>query len=111
MKKSLIAALALACLPVAAVYAQGQQEQQQTPQDRRAAAMEQFNERFTAADVDGDGRLTREEAAAKMPGVASHFDELDVDHKGYLTKRDIAMGMRKMAQERKANGGQMAPQQ
>ena len=104
MKKSLIAALAVVLLPLGA-YAQGQQEQQPAPsQDRRAAALEQFNERFSAADADGDGRLTREEAAAKMPGVAAHFDQLDADHKGYLTKRDVAMGMRKMMQERKANG-------
>jgi opacity protein-like surface antigen len=108
MKKSLIAACAVAVLSIGAAFAQGVQEQPQPSQDtaprteHRAAAAQQFNQRFSEADVNGDGMLTREEAAAKLPGIAAHFDQLDTEHKGYLTKRDVLLGMRKMQAERRA---------
>lgn len=45
--------------------------------------------RFRAADKDGDGKLTREEAKAGMPRVARGFDKLDADKKGYLTLEQV----------------------
>ncbi len=66
-------------------------------EDDRMARIEQ---RFKAADKDGDGKLTREEAEAGMPRVAKNFDKLDKDHKGYVTLDEIkaavaAMGAHK----------------
>lgn len=46
---------------------------------------EMIEQRFKAADKDGDGKLTKDEAEAGMPRVAKHFDEIDKDHKGYVT--------------------------
>jgi hypothetical protein len=41
--------------------------------------------RFKAADQDGNGKLTREEAKDGMPRIAKKFDELDTGKLGYLT--------------------------
>ncbi len=45
--------------------------------------------RFKAADKNGDGKLTLEEAKAGMPRIAAVFDKLDTDKKGYLTLPEI----------------------
>lgn len=45
--------------------------------------------RFKAADKNGDGKLTYEEAKAGMPRIAAVFDKIDVDKKGYLTLPEI----------------------
>lgn len=42
-------------------------------------------ERFKAADKNGDGKITREEAEASMPRVAMAWEKIDVDNKGYIT--------------------------
>ena len=45
--------------------------------------------RFKAADKNGDGKLTYEEAKAGMPRIAAAFDKIDTDKKGYLTLAEI----------------------
>ena len=63
-------------------------------------------ERFTAADVNHDGKLTREEAQAKMPMVARNFDQIDKTQRGYVTLEDIqAFSREKIAQRRAAKAG------
>ncbi|HBI84131.1 MAG TPA: calcium-binding protein [Alcaligenaceae bacterium] len=47
--------------------------------------VQQAIERFKAADKNGDGKLTLEEAKAGMPRIAANFDKLDTEKKGYLT--------------------------
>ena len=46
-------------------------------------------QRFAAANVTHDGRLTRGQAATGMPMVARNFDTIDVDHKGFVTLPEI----------------------
>lgn len=46
-------------------------------------------ERFKAADVDHDGKLTREEAKAGMPEVYKRFDQIDARKRDYVTERQI----------------------
>ena len=41
--------------------------------------------KFQLADIDGNGKLTRDEAKANMPRVAKAFDQLDAAKRGYLT--------------------------
>lgn len=53
----------------------------------RASA--QINERFTRADANGDGQLTRDEAKASMPRIHENFDRIDVEHKGYVTYEQV----------------------
>jgi EF hand domain-containing protein len=67
-------------------------------QDVRA----RIGERFSAADADHNGKLTREEATAKMPMVARNFDQIDKSHKGFVTLDDVQTFARERAAARKA---------
>lgn len=61
--------------------------------DRAARAQQMAGEmqkRFAAADTNGDGKLTKDEAKGKMPFVYKHFDEIDTAHSGAVTLADIA---------------------
>lgn len=62
-----------------------------------------FAQRFAAANVTHDGRLTRQQAEGGMPMVARNFDSIDIAHKGYVTLPEI----RAFAQERRAAGESM----
>jgi len=56
----------------------------------RAAQMNaELQKRFAAADANGDGQLTRDEAKGKMPMVYKRFDDIDTAHKGAVTLADI----------------------
>lgn len=50
---------------------------------------EEVAKRFAAADKNGDGRLTRDEAKAGLPRVAKNFDTIDKEKKGYVTLDEI----------------------
>ena len=50
----------------------------------------ELQKRFAAADKNGDGKLTKEEAQAGMPMVYKHFDEIDKAHAGAISLADIA---------------------
>ena len=54
----------------------------------------ELQKRFTAADANGDGRLTRDEAKGKMPRVYEHFDEIDSAHAGSISVADITAFVR-----------------
>ena len=43
---------------------------------------------FKALDKDGDGRISRDEAAA-APRLAQNFDKIDTNHDGYLTPDEL----------------------
>lgn len=53
---------------------------------RRHATLQ---ERFDEANVTHDGRLTPEQARAKMPAVARDFEAIDADHDGTVTVAEI----------------------
>ena len=55
------------------------------PKGERAHKM---HERLKAADTDGDGKISRAEAAA-LPRLAKHFDEIDTNKDGFLTKEEL----------------------
>jgi len=46
-------------------------------------------DRFKTADVNHDGKLTRDEAKTGMPQVYNNFDKIDVRKRGYVTQRQI----------------------
>ena len=73
--------------------------------DRAAQFQAQLENRFAAADTNGDGKLTRGEAKAGMPGVYRHFDAIDAGHSGYVTKDEIMATIKKRLAARK--NGQM----
>jgi len=47
------------------------------------------NERWTAADTDGNGSLSREEAKASMPHLADNFDKMDGNQDGQLSRDEM----------------------
>ena len=61
-----------------------------TPDSGRAAQMRtELHKRFGAADIDVDGRLTRDEARGKMPWVYRNFDAIDSARAGSVTIQQI----------------------
>ncbi|MEP7102855.1 MAG: EF-hand domain-containing protein [Burkholderiales bacterium] len=76
---------------------------QSAPDAERAQKMQaELQKRFAAADANGDGRLTKEEAKGGMPMVYKHFDEIDSAHSGSITLADIAAFARSQRGARKA---------
>jgi hypothetical protein len=46
---------------------------------------------FSRADTNGDGKLSKEEAA-RMPAIAAKFEELDANKDGNLTMDEFSVG-------------------
>jgi len=62
----------------------------------------ELKKRFTAADANHDGRLSREEAKAGMPFVYRNFDAIDTAKTGSLSMAEIATFVRDKAGAQKA---------
>lgn len=60
------------------------------------AQLAQMESRFAAADKNGDGKLTPDEAKAGMPRVSQNFAKIDRGNKGYVTIDDIKAAMSMM---------------
>lgn len=76
---ALLAGAMLSAQALAQAPDPGRQEQLRT----------ELRKRFGAADTNVDGRLTREEAKGKMPGVYRNFDAIDSAHTGAVTMEQI----------------------
>jgi Ca2+-binding EF-hand superfamily protein len=70
--------------------------------DRVKQMAAEMQKRFAAADKNGDGRLTKDEAQAGMPYVYKHFDEIDKTKQGSISLAEIAAYAR--AQRAARNG-------
>ena len=92
---------AVALIAVAA--ATGAVAQAADPGRGRQMAAE-LKKRFTDADANQDGLLSRDEAKAGMPYVHSHFDEIDTARNGRVSMAEIAAFVRGKAAARKAGG-------
>jgi len=55
----------------------------------RASGRAKAQERWKAADTDGDGAISRKEAEASMPGVAERFKKFDVDGNGKIEQSEL----------------------
>lgn len=51
-------------------------------------------ERLKAADTDGNGMISREEANARLPRLARHFDRIDTDQDGRITMQEFEAAMK-----------------
>jgi len=80
-----ILASLLACLAVTSAYAQAGAPSEA----RKQQLVEELKKRFAAADANGDGKLTKDEANGKMPRVYQNFDAIDKNKKGYVTLEEI----------------------
>jgi len=70
--------------------------------DRAKQMAAEMQKRFAAADKNGDGRLTKEEARAGMPFVFKHFDEIDKSKQGSISLAEIAAFAREQRAARKS---------
>lgn len=87
MTKSLIALSSALVLTVAmplTATAQNSPNMPATPADDA-----EVTARFKAADKNGDGKVTREEAEAGLPRIAMAWEKIDVDKKGYITLEQL----------------------
>ncbi len=57
--------------------------------------------RFTAADVDGSGALSREEAVARLPEAAQRFSEMDVNQDGELSRQEVESFAQRLKSQRR----------
>lgn len=79
-------------------------------QGPRAARMAQeLEKRFTLADLDRDGRLSREEARTGMPWVHGNFDAIDAGRTGYVSLDQLRQYARSNARRGRRAGGSTAP--
>lgn len=69
----------------------------------RAERQARFNERFTRADADGDGALSRAEAEKEMPRLARRFDALDANQDDRVTREEIDAARKARAARRRDN--------
>jgi Ca2+-binding EF-hand superfamily protein len=87
---------AMAIVPVVAMglavgaYAQSDPAPLEQPVAARDKAL--VESAFTKADANGDGRITRDEAA-KLPSIGTKFDALDKDKDGVLSLEEFATGL------------------
>lgn len=54
-----------------------------------------FKMRFEKADIDKDGKLTRQEAFAEFPRMPEFFDEIDANADGAITLAEVRRAMEK----------------
>ena len=94
--KPLNAAVAIACLSLAAGTAGAADTPAGPPPDAR----------WNALDTDGDGRVSRAEAEAGAPGMARNFERLDTDADGQLTREEIRAQQAQMREQVRARADQ-----
>lgn len=63
-----------------------------------AAQKQQVQQRLKAADANGDGLISRNEADASLPRIAKRFDALDSNHDGQLSPDELRAAMQQARQ-------------
>lgn len=63
-----------------------------------AAPKAQLQQRLKVADANGDGLISRGEAAASLPRLAKRFDALDGNHDGQLAPDEWRAAMQQARQ-------------
>jgi Ca2+-binding EF-hand superfamily protein len=93
----------LLCAALGALFGSGLAYTQSVPatvqaQQKQPRYLAKFEERFRAADKDGDGALTKEEAkAAGLNRLVDHFDQVDANHDGKVTIDELRDALRSRA--------------
>jgi len=76
----------------------------------RAEMHSRGEERWKAADKDGDGLISRDEAAA-MPRMAEHFDRLDANTDGRVSREEMRQSRERYHQQRNEQHRQQRQEQ
>jgi Ca2+-binding EF-hand superfamily protein len=95
MHSRIAAILAALLLPFAALAQQTQPEARPGARPDPERMRQMFEQRFRKADRDGDGALTRAEAAEGMPMLARDFDRIDANADGRITPDELRAAMEK----------------
>ena len=61
----------------------------------RQPSDQQVSKQFQAADANGDGKLSKDEAKTGMPGVYRNFERIDTKAQGFITQEDLMMAMKR----------------
>lgn len=64
-------------------------ERQALRQSHQAEAQARATQRWAAADADGDGAISREEAQKSMPRMSEHFDKIDANGDGKVERAEM----------------------
>lgn len=56
---------------------------------REAEHAKRFEQRYAAADLNGDGKLSKVEVAEKMPRLAKGFAWMDDNRDGFLSRAEL----------------------
>lgn len=67
-------------------------------------------DKLVSADADGDGRISRTEAA-QLPWAAQSFDQIDKNRDGYLVRSELRAYHERMGEQRKAEHAKRAQEQ
>lgn len=81
-------------------YRARREQCRQDPQECRARMQERAQARFSQADLNGDGALSRDEAEKGVPGIAHRFYRLDANQDGQVTPDEL-QAARKARHERR----------
>ena len=69
-------------------------------ENHRRGMRQRLQERFSGADKDNDGSISREEATESLPQIARHFSQVDSDSDGVVTLNELAVLQAKMMARR-----------
>lgn len=87
---------------IAALLASGAVFAQAPADAAKGEHAHKMHERLKAADKNGDGLISREEASASLPRLAKHFDEIDANKDGQISKEEMKAWREKNAAARNA---------
>lgn len=81
-------------------------------ENHRRGMRERLQERFSGADKDNDGSISREEATESLPQIARHFSQVDGNSDGVVTLNELAVVQAKMmARRQRSQMANSPPQQ
>lgn len=89
MKTITVALIAASLTTLAATLASAQAPAEPARTDKGEKRAAHMQERLKAADKNGDGKISREEAAASLPKLAKQFDKIDANKDGFITREEI----------------------
>lgn len=90
------------CREVKARAALRREQCKADPAQCRAEIKARQEKRFKRADADGNGAISRAEAAKTLPGLSKHFDQIDANKDGQITPDEIDAARKARADARGA---------